>query len=57
MLKFCRQQAVVTERVPGLASEPFWYPYRPRRNRLMTRAVRLLGAHDWRRRLGRTAIK
>lgn len=50
MLKFCRQQALVSERV-ALNSEPHWYPYDPRKSRLMARMVRLLGAHDWQRRL------
>lgn len=54
MLKFCRQQSVVLERIP-LSSEPHWYPYNPRKNRLMARMVRLLGAHDWRRRLGKSS--
>lgn len=34
-------------------TEPFWYPTRPRTSRIAARVVRLLGAHDWRRRLGR----
>jgi acyl-CoA reductase-like NAD-dependent aldehyde dehydrogenase len=52
LLKFCRQQSIVSERF-NLSSEPHWYPYRPRMSRLQAKAVRLLGAHDWRRRLGR----
>ncbi|MCV7412527.1 aldehyde dehydrogenase [Mycobacterium florentinum] len=52
LLKFCRQQAVVTERF-NLRSEPHWYPYLPRMSRLQARLVRITGAHDWRRRLGR----
>jgi acyl-CoA reductase-like NAD-dependent aldehyde dehydrogenase len=52
LLKFCRQQAVVTERF-NLKSEPHWYPYLPRMSKLQARLVRLAGAHDWRRRLGR----
>ncbi|MBA0126737.1 aldehyde dehydrogenase family protein [Haloechinothrix sp. YIM 98757] len=51
MLKFCRQQSVVAERV-RLGSEPHWYPYIPWKNRLMARMARLIGARDWRRRLG-----
>lgn len=51
VLKYCRQQSVVEERFQ-LKSEPLWYPVIPSRSRLMSRAVRLLGAHDWRRRLG-----
>ncbi len=52
VLKYCRQQSVVEERL-SLKSEPLWYPVVPVRSRLIARAVRLLGAHDWRRRLGR----
>lgn len=51
VLKYCRQQSVVEERF-SLKSEPLWYPVVPRRSRLIARATRLLGAHDWRRRLG-----
>ncbi|OHV06935.1 aldehyde dehydrogenase family protein [Mycobacterium talmoniae] len=51
ILKFCRQQAIVSERF-RLKSEPFWYPYVPRTSRLQARLMRLVGAHDWRRRLG-----
>ena len=51
VLKYCRQQSVVEERV-AMKSELLWYPIVPARSRLIARAVRLLGAHDWRRRLG-----
>ena len=51
VLKYCRQQSVVEERM-SLKSELMWYPVVPAKSRLMARAVRLLGAHDWRRRLG-----
>ncbi|GAY17542.1 aldehyde dehydrogenase family protein [Mycobacterium sp. shizuoka-1] len=56
VLKYCRQQSVVTERY-ALKSEPLWYPVVPARARLISRAVRLLGAHDWRRRLGRAGAQ
>jgi acyl-CoA reductase-like NAD-dependent aldehyde dehydrogenase len=49
--KFCRPQAVTTERM-NLAAELHWYPYAKRRGALQERLVRLLGANDWRRRLG-----
>lgn len=52
VLKYCRQQSIVEERFT-LKSEPLWYPVVPSRSRLIARAVRLLGAHDWRRRVGR----
>jgi acyl-CoA reductase-like NAD-dependent aldehyde dehydrogenase len=51
ILKFCHGQAVVSERI-NLKSELHWYPYTARSGRLQGIAVRLLGAHDWRRRLG-----
>jgi len=50
--KYCRTQAFVSERV-RLKSELHWYPYTDRKARLTARMVRLLGMHDWRRRLGR----
>jgi acyl-CoA reductase-like NAD-dependent aldehyde dehydrogenase len=52
VLKYCRQQTVVEERLQ-LKSEPVWYPVSPTKARLVAVAMRLLGAHDWRRRLGR----
>jgi acyl-CoA reductase-like NAD-dependent aldehyde dehydrogenase len=52
ILKFCRQQSVVSERFT-LSSEPHWYPYIPTKSKLQAKLVRLLGAHDWRRRMGR----
>ncbi|MCX2711983.1 aldehyde dehydrogenase family protein [Mycolicibacterium sp. J2] len=51
VLKYCRQQSVVEERF-ALKSEPLWYPVIPARSKIIARAARLLGAHDWRRRLG-----
>jgi hypothetical protein len=51
MLKYCRPQALVSERVM-LGPEPFWYPVSPRKSRLIARASRLLAANDWRRKLG-----
>jgi acyl-CoA reductase-like NAD-dependent aldehyde dehydrogenase len=56
ILKFCRQQSIVSERF-HLKTEPHWYPYVPRKSRLQARLVRLVGAHDWRRRLGRRGRK
>jgi acyl-CoA reductase-like NAD-dependent aldehyde dehydrogenase len=51
MLKYCRSQAVSTERL-NLSSEIHWYPYTKRRGKVQARLVRLLGARGWRRRLG-----
>ncbi|NMO91668.1 aldehyde dehydrogenase family protein [Actinomycetospora sp. TBRC 11914] len=49
-LKFCRDQAYVTERVEP-SSELLWYPYTARVGGLMGKMVNLLAARDWRRRL------
>ena len=54
VLKYCREQSVVEERM-AFKSEPLWYPVVPARSRLIARVTRLLGAHDWRRRLGLTS--
>jgi len=54
MLKFCRQQSVVSERF-NLKSEIHWYPYTPKSSRLQARMVRVLGAHDWRRKFGKAS--
>lgn len=40
-----------------LRAEPHWYPYSPRSQRMQALLVRLTGAHDWRRRLGRKGRK
>jgi acyl-CoA reductase-like NAD-dependent aldehyde dehydrogenase len=52
--KYCRQQAFVSERVK-LKRELHWYPYTPVKAAVTDKALRLLGMHDWRRRLGRPA--
>jgi acyl-CoA reductase-like NAD-dependent aldehyde dehydrogenase len=49
--KFCREQAVVSDRVEPRA-ELGWYPYTPLKGAIQYRAMRLLGGRDWRRRLG-----
>jgi acyl-CoA reductase-like NAD-dependent aldehyde dehydrogenase len=51
MMKYCRSQAVTTEKV-HLSSEIHWYPHSKSKGTLQSRLVRMLGAHDWRRRLG-----
>ena len=53
MLKFCRTQSIVSERFT-LQSEPHWYPYTEKSSQFQAKMVRFLGAHDWRRKLGRT---
>jgi acyl-CoA reductase-like NAD-dependent aldehyde dehydrogenase len=50
MLKYCRSQAQVSERV-RMRREPYWYPIRPFKARLIVRGARIFGATDWRRRL------
>jgi acyl-CoA reductase-like NAD-dependent aldehyde dehydrogenase len=51
LLKYCKQQAVSTEKIK-LASEIHWYPYSKGKVTLQARLVRMLGARDWRRKLG-----
>jgi len=52
--KYCRQQAFVSERV-NIKREIHWYPYTHRKAAITDTMLRLLGMHDWRRRLGRPA--
>ncbi|KAA1421880.1 aldehyde dehydrogenase family protein [Nocardioides humilatus] len=52
--KYCRQQAFVSERV-NVKRELHWYPYTHRKAAITDAALRMLGMHDWRRRLGRPA--
>jgi acyl-CoA reductase-like NAD-dependent aldehyde dehydrogenase len=49
--KYCQEKAVVSERIAP-ASEVHWYPATAKRLAVQTRGARLLGAKDWRRRLG-----
>jgi delta 1-pyrroline-5-carboxylate dehydrogenase len=51
VLKFCRQQAQVSEKI-ALKSEVYWFPVSRRKGMLQGRAMRLLAAGDWRRKLG-----
>lgn len=50
--KYCRAQSITQARVTP-RSELLWFPYTPRRGRLVTRLVRLLAARDIHRRFGR----
>jgi acyl-CoA reductase-like NAD-dependent aldehyde dehydrogenase len=52
ILKYCRQKSVVSEKI-HLKREPHWYPYDKKKSEMQGKMVRLLGAHDWKRRLGR----
>jgi len=53
MLKYCKQKSVVSERI-HLKSEPRWYPYKKKSAEFQAKMVRLLGAHDRRRKRGGT---
>ena len=50
--KYCRAKSIVADRV-AMKRELFWYPYTARRGKVQSLVARLLGARDWRRRLGR----
>jgi acyl-CoA reductase-like NAD-dependent aldehyde dehydrogenase len=50
VLKFCRSQAVVSDKIH--VREPYWFPVTRRKGRLIAAAARLMGARDWRRRVG-----
>jgi acyl-CoA reductase-like NAD-dependent aldehyde dehydrogenase len=50
--KYCRAKSIVAERVT-MKKEPMWYPYSPRKRKILVVAGKFLGARDWRRRLGR----
>jgi betaine-aldehyde dehydrogenase len=51
--KYCRAESIVAPRISRVPrSEPLWYPYTPRRRRLLRRLGRLVNARGTRRRLG-----
>jgi len=47
--KYCRTQAITSDRL-HLRNEPTWYPYTPRKGRLLATIFRALTARDIRRR-------
>ncbi|MHB8690348.1 MAG: aldehyde dehydrogenase family protein [Solirubrobacteraceae bacterium] len=49
--KYCRTQAITETRI-ARSSEPLWFPYSARKARYVGTLQRLVGARDWRRRLG-----
>lgn len=49
--KYCLTKGIAADRV-AMKKELFWYPYTPRKGKFQSRMARLLGARDWRRRLG-----
>jgi acyl-CoA reductase-like NAD-dependent aldehyde dehydrogenase len=50
--KFCRTKSIVAERVT-MKKEPLWYPYGPKKGKLLAAMVRMTSARDWARRIGR----
>ncbi len=50
--KYCRSESIVTPRLPTAKSEPLWYPYTPRRRKLLNRLFRAVNARGLRNRLG-----
>ena len=51
VLKFCRPQAQVSERV-AMKSEVYWFPISRRKAVMQARVMRMIAAGDWRRKLG-----
>ncbi|MFF2060109.1 aldehyde dehydrogenase family protein [Rhodococcus qingshengii] len=51
--KFCRTQTITADRIEPKA-ELIWYPYTSFKGHLQARVLRLIGARDLRRRLGRS---
>ena len=49
--KYCRTKSIVADRV-ATKKELNWYPYTPRKGKFLSAMARLVGARDWRRRLG-----
>ena len=49
--KYCRTKSIVADQVT-MKKELNWYPYTPKKGRVQSAMARLLGARDWRRRLG-----
>ena len=50
--KYCRTESIVTPRLPTAKDEPLWYPYSPRRRKLLNRLYRPVNARGLRNRLG-----
>ena len=50
--KYCRTKSIVADRIT-MKKEPNWYPYSRGKGKMLSVMGRLLGARDWRRRLGR----
>jgi acyl-CoA reductase-like NAD-dependent aldehyde dehydrogenase len=50
--KFCRTESLTIPRLPTAKSEPLWFPYTPRKRRMINRLYRLFNARGLRNRLG-----
>jgi acyl-CoA reductase-like NAD-dependent aldehyde dehydrogenase len=50
--RFCRTEALTIPRLPQTKSEPFWFPYTPRKRGGLRRMYRFLNARGLRNRLG-----
>jgi hypothetical protein len=50
--KFVRSESITSPRLPTPKSEPLWFPYEPRRRRVIARLQRFLNARGLRNRLG-----
>ena len=50
--KYCRTESIVTPRLPQARNEPLWYPYSPKRRKMLNRLYRALNARGLRNRLG-----
>ena len=50
--KYCRTEAIVSPRLPQMKNEPLWYPYTPRRRRLLNRLYRFYNARGLKSRIG-----
>jgi acyl-CoA reductase-like NAD-dependent aldehyde dehydrogenase len=50
--KYCRTETIVAPRLPTQKNEPLWYPYTPKRRKLLNRLYRAVNARGLRNRLG-----
>jgi acyl-CoA reductase-like NAD-dependent aldehyde dehydrogenase len=49
--KYCRTKSIVADRVT--MRNPLWYPYGPKKGKLLGAMIRMMSARDWARRIGR----
>jgi acyl-CoA reductase-like NAD-dependent aldehyde dehydrogenase len=49
--KYCRTKSIVADRIT--MRNPLWYPYGPKKGKLLGAMVRMMSARDWARRVGR----